>query len=174
MFDRAKFFGIVRGSIFGGHLDQGQVDGMTRILDYWANKYPQLRLPEIAYILATIFHETGGAMQPVTENGSTAYLRSKPYWPYIGRGLVQITWVANYRRFGVNKPEDALLWPVALDIAFRGMIGGLFTGKGLRDYFGPDKQDFVGARWIINKQDKAKKIAGYATAFLLALQESLK
>src|SRR6478752_4085089 len=51
-----------------------------------------------AYVLATIFHETGRKMQPIKEGGGEAYLRSKKYYPYYGRDLVQTTWLHNYEK----------------------------------------------------------------------------
>ncbi len=51
-----------------------------------------------------------------------------------------------------------------------GMSEGLFTGKSLSAYFGPDKSDPVGARRIINGTDKAKEIAGYFARFKSALE----
>ena len=34
---------------------------------------------QAAYVLATAYWETGRTMRPVTEYGSTQYLKSKPY-----------------------------------------------------------------------------------------------
>ena len=113
-------------------------------------------------------------MAPVTELGGVKYLMAKPYWPWIGRGLVQITWEKNYAKFGIKDYQKALEWPVALDVAFRGMILGMFTGKKLSDYIGPGKCDYVAARRIINGTDRAKLVAGYARAFKDALQQARK
>ena len=105
---------------------------------------------ELAYLLATAKWETAHKMQPVVEMGSQAYLRSKKYWPWIGRGLVQITWEANYKKYNISKPERALEWPTALHVIFHGMIHGTFTGKKLADYISDGRRDYVGARRIIN------------------------
>jgi putative chitinase len=62
---------------------------------------------------------------------------------------------------------------VALDVAYRGMIFGMFTGRKLADYVKPGKTpDYVGARAIINGTDKAKLVAGYANAYLDAFKQS--
>ncbi|QRY66229.1 hypothetical protein JVX98_03870 (plasmid) [Ensifer sp. PDNC004] len=57
----------------------------------------------------------------------------------------------------------------AIRILFDGMIGGLFTGKKLADYFNQVANDPVGARAIIST-DKASLIAGYYRSFLDALE----
>jgi putative chitinase len=170
--NRRYFFDRVRNALFAGSLTKDQVDGMTRILDYRDAKWPKMSDAELAYLLATVKHETAHTMQPITELGTDTYLRGKPYWPWIGRGLIQLTWKANYDRFNVDNPEDACEWPVALDIAFRGMIFGMFTGRKLSHYITPTHNDFVGARRIINGTDRANLIAGYARSFLDALTQS--
>ena len=173
--NKAYFFERVRRAVFGGKLTQKQVDGMNRILAYRDEKWPKMPDAELAYLLATVVHETAFTMQPIREMGSAAYFRTKRYAPkWIGRGLIQITWKYNYEKFGIaNDPDAALKWPAALDIAFRGMIFGMFTGKKLSDYIKPNKvPDFVGARRIINGTDRANLIAGYARSFLDALTQS--
>lgn len=167
------FFDRVRRAVFGGKLTQTQVNGINKILAYRDATWPKMPDEELAYLLATVTHETGFKMQPITEWGSTQYLKSKRYWPWIGRGLIQITWKTNYLKFGIKNPDDALTWPVSLDVAFRGMILGMFTGKKLADYIKPGKApDYVGARAIINGTDKAKLIAGYANSYLDAITQS--
>jgi putative chitinase len=170
--NRKYFFDRVRHALFGGRLEMWQVDGLTRILDYRDANWPGMPDEELAYLLATVKHETAHTMQPISERGGEKYLRSKPYYPYYGRGLVQITWLANYKKFGVVNKDDALGWPKALDIAFRGMIFGMFTGNKLADYIRGGKRDYTGARRIINGTDRAKLIAGYAESFLDALTQS--
>ena len=185
--DRARFFTAVR-PLFGGTLQQGQVDGMTAILDAWDAWAPQNAdlTPNIrweAYSLGTAFRETGRTMQPVAEIGQGAgrdYGRPDPVTGliYYGRGLVQLTWKANYQvqgaRLGIDlehDPELALRPDVAADIMLNGMAHGQFTGRRLGQYFGADprRDDPVGARRIINSQDQAVAIAGYHHAFLAAL-----
>jgi len=55
-------------------------------------------------------------------------------------------------------------------VMVKGMARGWFTGKKLADYITPTACNFIGARRIINGQDKAAKIAGEADVFLAALQ----
>jgi putative chitinase len=148
---------------------------------------------ELAYLLATAKWETAHTMQPIPEIGNKAYffkmydpqgsrpkvakdlgnIRTGDGYIYRGRGLVQITGRANYRKFGYEStPDKVLEWPAALDIIFRGMIFGNFTGAKLADYIGGGKRDYVGARRIINGTDKAKQIALIADGFREALVQA--
>ncbi|RJG46489.1 chitinase [Mesorhizobium sp. DCY119] len=84
-----------------------------------------------------------------------------------GRGLPQITFRDNYRKFGIEaNPEKALELATAVHILFDGMTKGMFTTARLDQYFGAGKEDPVGARAIVNGTDKATLIAGYYKNFL--------
>ena len=171
MIDRKIFFDTVRTLLFHGGLTAEQVYGLNKILDYWEVNYPSLSIYSMAYMLATVYHETGERMIPVRETGGEAYLRSKPYYPWVGEGLVQVTWEVNARKFGAKKPGDCMTWPVALRALFEGMILGMFTGKRLSDYIGANgARNYKEARRIINGTDKAAKIAMIAENFLRALR----
>ena len=173
MFDRRTFFAYARRAPFGGRLSSAQVDGLTRILDAWdASHLTDMRW--LAYMLATAFHETGAVLQPIRERGGEAYLRSRPYYPWVGEGLVQVTWERNHRLFGASRPGQLLTWDKALPALFRGMEEGLFTGRRLADYFSAVKDDPVGARRIVNGTDKTRLIAGYHRNFLDALRAADK
>jgi len=169
MIDLAVFFSAVRKTLFPNGLTKGQVDGMEKIIAYWQENWPRMPLDEMAYVLATIYHETGKVMRPVKEGGGERYLRSKKYFPHIGVGLIQITWAANWKRWGINSIDDGLSWPIALRATFEGMVTGAFTGKRLSDYIGKGRRDYVNARRIINGTDRAQLIAGYAEKFRAAL-----
>lgn len=132
---------------------------------------------QCAYVLATAYHETAHTMKPIAELGSQKYLKSKKYWPFIGRGYVQITWEANYKKAGgklgvdfVKNPDLLLQAKYAAPILVIGMLEGWFTGKGLDTYITLSKSDFLGARRIINGTDKAALIAGYAKQYDNLLQ----
>lgn len=167
--NREVFFQYARKAPFGGRLTTGQVDGLTKILDEWEKRgISDIRW--LAYMLATVFHETAYTIQPVREYGKESYLKSKKYYPWVGEGLVQVTWESNHRKFGATKPGQMLTWPIALRALFEGMIDGVFTGKKLGHYFNEKIEDPVGARKVINGTDKAKLIAGYYTNFLDSLK----
>lgn len=180
--DRAAFFAGIRTSPFPGKLTAGQVKGVSAILDEWERrKLTDLRW--LAYMLATTKWETAHTMQPITEGGSQKYLRGKKYWPWVGRGYVQLTWKRNYERYRapvlkqfdvdiVADMEAALLPAVAAFIMFDGMQTGAFTGKKLSDYFNATKTDWVNARRIINGTDKAVQIAEIAKLFYADLTAS--
>lgn len=149
--------------------------GDTRLLIEAGRERGLLR-NKMAYVLATAYHETAKTMKPINEMGGEKYLRSKKYWPYIGRGYVQITWKTNYEKAGkvlgvdfVSKPELLLKPEYAAPIIIAGMVEGWFTGKKLADYITLQKSDFKGARRIVNGTDKADLIAGYAREYDKAL-----
>lgn len=124
-----------------------------------------------AYVLATVQHETNNTFKPVFEayflKNPLKYLRKLRYAPYWGRGFVQLTWEANYRKYSellgidlVKNPERASEPAIACYVLVHGFRTGAFTGKRLKDYIRPDKYDPVGARRCINGTDKARHIAG--------------
>lgn len=95
---------------------------------------------------------------------------------FYGRGYCQLTWETNYARFGkllgvdlVSAPEKALDPALAVPILFRGMIEGLYTGRRLGQYIAGARCDFVGARRVVNGEDKATLIAGYARRYSAAI-----
>ena len=150
--------------------------GDTRHLIEAGRKRGLLR-NQMAYVLATAYHETAHTMKPINEKGSDKYLRSKKYWPFIGRGYVQITWRENYVKAGkvlgvdfVSKPELLLKSEYAAPIIIEGMLEGWFAGddKGrhkLSRYITLQKSDFKNARRIVNGMDKSDLIAGYAREY---------
>jgi hypothetical protein len=127
---------------------------------------------QLAYVLATAYHETAHTMKPVKEYGGEKYLKSKKYYPYIGRGYAQITWDYNYKKASqklgvdfIKYPEKLLEPRYAAPILIDGMVYGWFTGKKLSDYITLIRSDFVGARRIINGTDKDSLIAEYAKRY---------
>jgi putative chitinase len=194
-YDRKHFFDTVRAGLFGGTLNQSQVDGMNYLLEVWEWGFEEANPKDgtdwLAYALATFFHETAYTMQPIEEYGKgLGKSYGKPAGPYgqcyYGRGHVQLTWETNYKngqqylldRYGV----EATIYPDAsgmLDpqtsalISYDGMVYGWFTGVGLPKYFNAAKgiNDPYNARRIVNGTDKAQTIAGYYQSFKKALKK---
>lgn len=130
---------------------------------------------QIAYVLATVEHETAGTFKPVRE----AFWKDEAwretnlrYFPYYGRGYVQLTWEANYRKYAeitgqnfVDAPDLVMDPQVALFILVHGFRTGAFTGKKITDYINETETDFINARRCINGLDQAEKIAGMAEGY---------
>lgn len=142
--------------------------GDTRAIIAECQKQGLLR-NQAAYVLATAYHETAHTMKPVREYGGEKYLKSKPYYPYVGMGYVQLTWKENYQKastvFGVDfvRNPKLLLEPrYATPILVTGMKEGWFTRRKLSDYITLSASNFKGARRIVNGTDKAQEIADIA------------
>jgi predicted chitinase len=134
---------------------------------------------QIAYILATAYHESFNPRHPETrltplpEWGGEMYLKTKKYYPYYGRGFSQLTWLENYEKESkrlsidlVNNP-DLILTDIdtAANSHVHCMVNGVYTGKKLSDYINAKKCDYINARRIINGTDQAELIASYAEKF---------
>lgn len=192
-FDRKKFFDGFRDRL-DSTIEQGQVDGLEFLLAGFENDDRWADIRHIAYALATIFHETAYSFQPVVEGyylaktdppdygGKTKRVRDFQkklrYYPFFGRGYVQLTWKENYAKAGktlgldlVNKPELALDPTTAFRILTEGLFRGWFGGK-LTTYINAKETDYVNARRCVNVLDKAGVIAGYARSFEKILRTS--
>jgi putative chitinase len=182
--DRQRFFAAVRHGPFPGRIDQRQVDGLNHILDYAEKRNFQV-WDELASMLGQAYLETGKTMQPVREayymgSKAEAYLKTKKYYPWVGEGLIQVTWEANHKKFGATQPGQMMTWDKALPALFDGMLKGMFTGRKLDDYFhGPENarvQDWRGARAIVNPKDYKTydTIATWSKQFYQAIINSLE
>jgi peptidoglycan hydrolase-like protein with peptidoglycan-binding domain len=133
---------------------------------------------QIAYILATVEHETANSFQPVKE----AYFLGEPaaentrktfsYYPFYGRGYVQLTHEYNYRPYStllgidlVSDPDLVMRPDISLFILVDGMKRGVFTKWKLDDFISGSEINFVEARRIINGTDKADHIGNIAKAW---------
>lgn len=173
--------------LFRGSLPAFQGAPMRKIISKGIGR--ERSMPEIAYALATGYHETMRFLhlREIGYGNGRDYGRPIQTWrnetqTYFGRGLAHLTWLGNYgsqtarlsARFGrpidlVNNPELAADPEIAAEILWDGMIHGTFTGKALSDYFGDGRKDYVGARRIINGTDKNIEIAEIAKTFHAAL-----
>lgn len=187
--NKAAFYKTVRARL--GSLTQEQVNGFEAVLDTVSG----LPLSWQAYMLATAWHETAKTMQPVREafNLSEAWRkRNLRYYPYYGRGYVQITWLKNYAWLDKAAAEAGLINEgellINLDLAMRpdiaafalkqGLIEGRYDaqGKTIKDRL-PSKgvassKQYINARYLVNVQDKAGLIEGYAQVFERALRDA--
>lgn len=202
----AQFFASIRrrdSGVFGTSLSQRQVDGIEAILK--AGQH--LIRPHLAHVLGEVYHETGGGMYPIKETVFRSHTNQNPsdaeviarldrawskgqlpwvtsaYWRsgFFGRGQIQLTHEANYRKFSpivgvdlVEDPSRALDLDVSATISVVGCERGLFTGKRLSDYDTPNGFDHVQARRIVNGfvRDQANDVAKAAQAFAAALAEA--
>lgn len=189
-FNPAAFFNSVRQSIFGGSLNQVQVDNLNLLGQavLLAELAPMV-IEKSAYIFGTVYHETASTMAPIEEYGK-GY--GKDYYPWYGRGHVQLTWESNYKKqqaklgkldyvkehnipYRVHADKKLAMVPeTSALICVLGMRDGDFTGKGLSSYIKPGSVDYVNARRIVNGTDRADLIAGYAVKFEAAVREGLK
>lgn len=192
------FFDVLRAGLLGPTLSQDEVDGCEAILQACVG-WP---IAWTAYALATAWHETASTMQPIKEYGGAAYffrmydimgarpkvaralgnIREGDGVRFAGRGYVQLTGRANYKRASaslelgdalVEAPARALDPAIAAQIMRQGMSQGWFTGVTLAETLpGAElatREQFREARRIINGRDRADDIAGHALAFQDAL-----
>jgi putative chitinase len=192
MTNKKSFYDYVREGLFKNTLSTKQFEGIEAIL-IGCSKACVNDLRHIAYMLATVFHETAKTMQPIEEfgkglkydYGKKLKMSRKPYTTpnkiYYGRGLVQLTWYENYNGMSkilslplLTNPELLLTMEVSVKVMIEGMTKGKskfgdFTGVSLENYFNSKKTDWVNARKIINGLDKSELIAGYAKEFYKGL-----
>ncbi|MFZ1320076.1 MAG: glycoside hydrolase family 19 protein [Ignavibacteria bacterium] len=163
-------------------LTQMGVVTIENIIDHYDEDKGYKNLRELAYVLATAFHESAHTWNPSIgeygrgKNRKYGMPHAKTGQIYYGRGLCQLTWHYNYESFtkilGVdllNKPDLALEPRNSVDILMIGMRDGIFTRHKLNMYFDKDTTDWVGARRIVNGLDRANLIASYAKAFYRGL-----
>lgn len=99
-------------------------------------------IPQRAYILATIAHET-----------QHLFLTTVAKNKYGKRGFIQIKGRDMYKKFGLEKTPEQLEDPrVATLVATLGMLEGLFTGRSLEEFVNESSQDFVEARLCVDAQ----------------------
>lgn len=181
--DPAKFFGALRTAL--GSLTQEQVDGYNYLLKAMGDAgWP---IAWAAYGLATAAWETKYTLQPVEEaywvkNADAWRKRNLAYYPWHGRGYVQLTHKFNYeladKKLGLNgaliaDPKLAMNCENAAKIMVRGMTEGWFTTKKLADTLPKNsaatRDQFKASRPIINGRDRDDEIADLAHKFQTAL-----
>lgn len=168
-------YGVSR-SLFYKTVTSKQVSGCERIIDAFDKYMPDGTLHQLAYILATSYHETLRKMQPVRETLATKHetvIRrldrawekglltwvSKPYWRegYYGRGDVQLTHKYNYEgnlrdavlnRFDVDIAADPEL-VLRPDISAYILIEGMMRGDtGVSDFTSQPLEKYINKNHI--------------------------
>jgi hypothetical protein len=188
--DPAAFYSNLRSSGLFNKITEDQVEGLAAVLKAAGDAgWP---ISFAAYALATAYHETAHTMQPVREafwKSEDWRKRNFRYYPYYGRGYVQLTWKANYERADKElnlggKLLQNLDLAMDPDIASRVMVKGMQEGWFCGDKAGvrhalkrhlsttgvSTLAQYTEARRIINGTDKAAKIAGEAMKFQAALK----
>ena len=185
------FFDHIRKPLFN-RLTAKQVSGHEDILKELKRR--NVPLSHAAYVLATAYHETAKRMQPVREglNASDAWRkRNLRYYPWYGRGHVQLTWRENYvradRELGlggalVANADLALEPEVSVQVLVVGSVEGWFSkdrqgnphtlARHLPNGERATRAQFNQARRIINLMDRADLIAGHALVYQEALQKA--
>jgi predicted chitinase len=154
--NRKFFFDNTRLNLFDGAMSADQVAGLTGILDKWEKEMAADDDRWLAYMLATVHHETGRTMQPVREtfastddqaiarldkafkNGKLPWV-SKPYWrrdadgkSWLGRGYVQLTHKDNYVKMKATTGEDLVASPdsaMKVPVALKILFRGMVEGS---------------------------------------------
>jgi hypothetical protein len=131
---------------------------------------------QIAYILGTSEWESGFTV--VRERFTVAHepqRRGLTYYPYYGRGFVQLTLEGNYKHYStllgvdlVGDPDLALQPDIALYVLVHGMMHGSF-GIALPTFVNATQTDFLHARQSVNVMDRATEIAALANGWLRRL-----
>ncbi|MCB1926678.1 MAG: hypothetical protein KDH17_01455 [Rhodocyclaceae bacterium] len=196
--DHTRFFNAYRSAY--GRLSQATVNGLELLGRNMVEDAELKSVQWAAYMLATVKHECANRWMPITEYGRRDYFdkyeagtrlggrlgNTEPGdgYRFRGRGYVQITGRANYARMTqalalgddedlVRDPDQALRPVIAYRIMSLGMRKGLFTGRKLADYINDAGCDYKEARRIINGQDQAELIAGYAETLEAILREAI-
>tara|TARA_R110001606_G_scaffold367726_1_gene523321 strand:- start:670 stop:1221 length:552 start_codon:yes stop_codon:yes gene_type:complete len=164
-------------------LTQKEVDALDLFLDSFLVNKDYFTVPQWAYVFATAFHETAHTFEPVREafhlsdNWRKNNLR---YYPYYGRGYVQLTWDYNYKKYSeilniniLNNPDRAMEHNIAFKILIHGMKNGIYTGKRLDRYINENRKSYLYARFVVNGIDKRELIANYAVLFEEILYKSI-
>lgn len=149
--NRPSFYAALRqrgSGVFGTSISSKQVEGVEAILDEAERRGTSLF--HLAAILAEAYHETGGAMQPVSENLNYSAQRLTQVWPKRFQTLSAAKPYANNPRRLANKVYGDRLGNVDPD------DGWIYRGRGLAQITGRANYQKFG---IAGTPDKASEMA---------------
>lgn len=182
--NRKAFYDTARLTLFAGKITEGQMKllaPLVEALTEWQSVDERVG----AYLLATAHHETdrfltmeeyasGEAYEGRADLGNTEPGDGRRFK---GRGYSMLTGRKNYRDMSAVAGVDLLADPaaasrssVASSVLISGAISGSFTGLGIAAFINARKVDFVNARKVINKLDRAETIADIAERYLRAIE----
>ena len=152
--------------------------GHSRLIISTCMAYGVLR-NQAAYILATAYWETARTMEPVVEAfwlPEEWRRKNLRYYPWHGRGFVQLTWERNYHKASrelnldlTTDPSVVMRPEVSAEILVKGSLEGWFTKRRLDEFVTLKASNYRGARRVINGTDKATTIAEIARDYEQAL-----
>jgi len=182
--NRKAFYDTARLTLFGGRITAGQMKLLAPLVEA-LTEWGSVEAAHGAYLLATAHHETdrfltmeeyatGEAYEARADLGNTAPGDGRKFK---GRGYVMLTGRKNYRAMSAVAGVDLLESPamaaspsVASAVLISGAATGAFTGLALATYINSQRVDFVSARKVINRLDRAETIADLAERYLRAIE----
>ncbi|QWK80001.1 chitinase [Ochrobactrum sp. BTU1] len=129
--NKATFFAYARRAPFGGRLSQADVSGTEAVFADAERK--NLPDEQIAHILAMVFHETGGKMQPVVK-----------YLNYSSAARIRQVWPKRFSSIAAARPYVINPQTLANKVYGGGMgndsvnDGWTYRGRGLKQITGED------------------------------------
>ncbi len=180
---------------FGG-IEGSTLRGLGQFLEFMRTDKNLTDIRHVAYMMATVYHETTYTWRPIDEKG---FGKGKPYGItkpvecggktynkiWYGRGYVQLTGGGLYKfvdeklQLGcslVDNPERAKEPELAYNILSNGMKNGWYVpNQNLSKYLSGNTCDYNTARKIVNPNDfdTYKPIEGYAKIFEAMLRATM-
>lgn len=149
-----------------------------RIRQVWPSRFPNA-------VAASPYVRNPQALANKVYGGRLGNNASNDGWSFRGMGLIQATGRDNARRATkrlrelgyLSAAQDLEVTPTLMldpDISaamlFTGLSEGWYTGRKLSDFFGPGKNDVVGARRMVNPDGNGPEVAVIHAGYLKALQ----
>lgn len=147
--NRKAFYDYLRPRLFNGGIAGPQVAGMERLLDVWEKFYAKDgSRNELAYDLATSYHETAWTMQPITERGPRSYFDKYEPGTKLGKML------------GNTMPGDGYLFRGEGDVQNTGRRNAAYSSRKLNAAF------LLGVDFVKNPEKRGDPILSAHCLFL--------